>query len=25
VALAHQISTREQQENTTMQGILDSL
>jgi uncharacterized protein (DUF305 family) len=25
VALAHSISTREQQENTTMQGILDSL
>jgi uncharacterized protein (DUF305 family) len=25
VALAHSISTREQQENTTMQGLLDSL
>ncbi len=25
VALAHSISTREQQENTTMQGILDSM
>jgi uncharacterized protein (DUF305 family) len=25
IALAHSISTREQQENTTMQAILDSL